>query len=139
MALFSACSYAPMPEALLAEGFCAGILPVAIQQPRSIVSVGVSDFLALERGTESVVLAQDSDGDGLPDTVRALVSSFPGLNHGLTFTSTHLYASNSTQVYRWSYDPVNIDVLGEEAELVISNMTPTAWVVHRRDTKPAPW
>jgi glucose/arabinose dehydrogenase len=37
-------------------------------------------------------------------------------------TATHLYASNSSQVYRWSYDPVNMDVLGGAPELLISNI-----------------
>jgi glucose/arabinose dehydrogenase len=117
----SACLNSPLSEAALPDGFCAGILPVQIRQPRTIISLGVSDFLALERGTESVVVAEDLDGDGIPETVRPLVSAFPELNHGLEITSTHLYASISSHVYRWTYDPIAINVTGDP-QVVIENI-----------------
>ena len=90
MSQLSACTIAPLGGALLPDGFCAGILPVRIQQPRTIVSLGASAFLALERGTESVIVAEDLDGDGLPESSRPLITNFLGLNHGLEITSTHL-------------------------------------------------
>jgi glucose/arabinose dehydrogenase len=121
MSKLSACTYAPLNEALLAPGFCAGILPVQIQQPRTIVSLGVGNFIALERGMESVVVVEDVDGDGIPESIRPLISNFLGLNHGLEITSTHLYASNATNVYRWSYDPSNVTVTGP-AQLIIENI-----------------
>lgn len=74
----SVCSNFPLEEALLPMGFCAGILPVDISQPRSIVSSktggGDSGFLALERGTGSVVAVQDLDGDGIPESRKTIVT-----------------------------------------------------------------
>ena len=117
----SACIKAPLEGALLAEGFCAGIVPIRISQPRTIIALGVSDVLILERGTESVVVAEDLDGDGIPESVRPLVSNFTGLNHGLEITSTHLYSSNSSHVYRWSYDPTTVSITGD-AQVVVENI-----------------
>lgn len=121
MSQLSTCTSSPLSGAFLPEGFCAGILPVRIQQPRTIISLGESNFLALERGTESVVVAEDLDGDGIPESVRPLISNFVGLNHGLEITSTHLYASNSSHVYRWSYNPTEVVVTGDP-QLVVNNI-----------------
>lgn len=125
----SVCTTAPLSEAYLATGFCAGIIPVAVQQPRSIVACSVvsnssnnnaADFLTLERGTGSVLVGEDLDGDGIPESVRTLVT-VAGLNHGLAVTSTHVYASSSTRVYRWPYNPATKTLLGDQ-ETVIQNM-----------------
>jgi glucose/arabinose dehydrogenase len=45
----------------------------------------------------------------------------PNLNHGLAVTSTHLYASESTAVYRWPYDADIMNVTGA-MEIVIDNI-----------------
>lgn len=79
---------------------CAYQLPVEIDQARSVLSVGVSDFLALERGSNSVVYSWDSDGDGVADR-RKVLASAPSLNHGLAIEGNYLYASSSSHVYRW--------------------------------------
>ena len=79
---------------------CAYQLPVDIDQARSVQSVGTSDFLALERGSNSVVYAWDSDGDGVPES-RKILASAPSLNHGLAVYGNYLYASSSSHVYRW--------------------------------------
>ena len=121
MSKLSACTNAPLVGASLPDGFCAGILPVRIQQPRTIISLGASDFLALERGTESVVAAEDLDSDGIPESTRPLITNFIGLNHGLEITTTHIYASNSSHVYRWSFDPIEVVVSGSP-QLVIENI-----------------
>jgi glucose/arabinose dehydrogenase len=122
MSQVSSCNInSPLNGALLPAGFCAGILPVRIQQPRTIISIGESNFLALERGTESVVVAEDLDGDGIPESIRPLISNFVGLNHGLEITSAHLYASNSSHVYRWSYNPTEVVVSGNP-QLVVTNI-----------------
>lgn len=76
----SACSLAPLADALLPTGFCAGILPVDLSQPRSIVAAVSSgdrnaDFLALERGTWSVVAVRDMDGDGIPETKQTVATA----------------------------------------------------------------
>ena len=118
----SLCVTYPLGEATLLEGFCAGILPLTGVQLRSIVAVGPADFVTLERGTESVVVAEDLDGDGIPEKIRTLVS-LEGLNHGLALTATHLYASTPSNVYRWLYNPVTKTVPSPDSpELVIENI-----------------
>ena len=116
----SVCTTGLLAEASVAAGFCAGVLPVSIAEARSVVAIGATDFLALERGTNSVVVGEDLDGDGIPESVRTLVSA-DGLNHGLAVTTTHLYASRDTEVYRWGYDASEKTITGPQ-ELVIENM-----------------
>ena len=93
---------------------CAYQLPIEVDQARSVVSVGASDFLALERGSNSVVYSWDSDGDGVADT-RKVLASAPALNHGLAIQGDHLYASSGGFVYRWP--------LMNENESLASNST----------------
>jgi len=128
------CTSFPLAGATLLDGFCAGELPLTVQQPRSIVAVGATDFLMLERGTASVVVGENlldgDDGDGIAESLRTLVT-VDGLNHGLAVTSTHLYASTPTEVYRWPYDPTTKTILKNNnndtdtdvsPELIIENM-----------------
>ena len=44
------------------------------------------------------------------------------LNHGFTFSSTHLYASTSNDVFRWEYNFDIQNVTSIEEELVITNI-----------------
>ena len=119
---FSVCSTAPLSDAAILDGFCAGQVPVQVSQPRSIIALDhATDFLTLERGTGSVLVAEDLDGDGIPESIRTLVSA-DGLNHGLAITTTHLYASRDTEVYRWPYDPETRRVTNDTSELIIENM-----------------
>jgi glucose/arabinose dehydrogenase len=117
----SVCTAFPYREALLPSGFCAGVLPVTVGQARSIIAVGPSEFLVLERATGSVLVAQDLDRDGIPESTRTVVA-VDGLNHGLAVTSTHLYASTDTEVYRWSYDTSSHEIGSDAAEIVVYNM-----------------
>lgn len=98
----SNCPLDPLAEAELHDGFCAFQLPIDVDQPRSIIALGTTDLMIVERGTSSVVLFIDSDGDGLVDTRRVLVTA-PNLNHGLALSNGYLYASSNTHVYRWAY------------------------------------
>ena len=91
-------------EAWVATDFCAYQLPVSINQVRSVISVGVDDFLALERASQSVVYAWDSDGDGLAES-RKVLASASSLNHGLAVRDGYIYASSSSHVYRWPLVP----------------------------------
>lgn len=93
-------------------GFCADLLPFSdnakkIGQPRSIVSVGNSDFLFLDRASGTIKIALDRNEDGWIDEVGSLGSAHvQGLNHGLALhpVTHYVYASTATDVYRWSYD-----------------------------------
>ena len=116
-----ACPADPLPNGLLANGFCAFELPVSLNEPRSIIALDESRVLALERRTNSVVLLEDSDQDGIADTRRQLVSA-SRLNHGLALHGGYIYASSDTIVYRWSYnDDESFSNIGP-VEIVINNI-----------------
>ena len=85
----SVCTEYPLDNAKLEDGFCAGTVPVDVSQARSILALNQTDFLFLERGTGSVVLVQDLDGDSIPESRRILVQA-NSLNHGLELTDTHI-------------------------------------------------
>ena len=92
-----------------------------VPKVRSIVAVGPTDFLTLDQASGSVWVGEDLDGDGIPETLRTLVSA-TGLNHGLAVTTTHVYASTPTQVYRWPYDPASKTANADGQEVVIQNI-----------------
>jgi glucose/arabinose dehydrogenase len=51
-----------------------------------------------------VTVVYDDDGDGVSGaTERSVFAAVPNGNHGLAITATHVYASSSTNVYRWAY------------------------------------
>jgi glucose/arabinose dehydrogenase len=81
---------------------------------------GGSDLLALERGTESVVIVEDTDGDGVPDSKRT-VAQADSLNHGMALFDGYLYASSDTTVYRWPWDETTNSVVGNST-IVINNI-----------------
>lgn len=89
-----------LPGAIVFPGFCAYEVPIEIDQARSVLSVGTDDFLALERGENSVVYCYDTDGDGLADASK-VVARADRLNHGLAVWDGYLYASSDSHVYRW--------------------------------------
>ena len=98
----SLCDSQPLANAWLSPDFCAYALPLEVDQARSIIAMGTDSVLALERGTRSVVLFSDTDGDGLPDS-KTTVAEADSLNHGLALHDGYLYASSDTTVYRWPY------------------------------------
>lgn len=110
---------------IILDGFCAYELPVDVINPRSVRSIGPSDMLILERGTESVVYVFDSDSDGMPDS-REFLATAPSLNHGLALYDGYLYASSDSTVYRWPFDVENFDFnftdLLEDEEIVVDNI-----------------
>jgi glucose/arabinose dehydrogenase len=114
--LLTVCSLA---NAVLSPGFCAYQLPITVRWPRTVVAVGTSDILVLERFTNSAVLFFDSDNDGIPDT-RKVLASAPLINHGLALNDGYIYASSHTTVYRWSYQ--DFGSVAGEAEIVIENI-----------------
>jgi glucose/arabinose dehydrogenase len=116
------CSLLPsLEEATVPSGFCAYALPVVIDQARSIRSLGTSEFLALERGSASVVRFFDSDGDGIADSRSTLVTATE-LNHGIAIHDGYLYASNDKIVYRWPYTSGAEQVSEVEAQEIINNI-----------------
>lgn len=108
-----------LPGAVVEAGFCAYELAIDLNKPRSVVSIGVSDSLVLERNTQSVVHLFDSDGDLIADSKRTLASA-PSLNHGLAIYEGFIYASSDTTVYRWPFSD-NFDTIGD-IEIVVNNI-----------------
>jgi glucose/arabinose dehydrogenase len=113
----AACALA---NAAVDTGFCAYQLPIDAGRPRTVLAVGKTDLLALDRDAKSVVFLYDSDNDGLPDSRRTLVSA-PKLNHGLALNNGYIYASSDTTVYRWSYSSEDFSSIGEQ-EIVVQNI-----------------
>lgn len=112
------CAY---PNGVMPPGFCATDIPLAVNKPRSVVSLGTSDMLILERGTSSIVLLSDSDDDGLADA-KLTVATASRLNHGLAVNDNYVYASSDVFVYRWRIgNGENFRVTGD-LEVVIENM-----------------
>lgn len=122
---------------VIREGFCATEIPIEVLKPRSVRSIGPSEMLVLERGTESVVYLFDSDGDGMPDTKR-YVARAPSLNHGLVWNRIndgYLYASSDSLVYRW---PCTMDDLELLSELGNSNNANESESSPPRTSSPSP-
>lgn len=125
-ALTNLCQIGPVSEAWVADGFCVGEIPVSFNRVRAIEAVPNSNnFFTLERSTESLVLVEDLNFDGIPESNRSIVT-FDGLNHGFVFSSKYLYASTSNDVYRWEYNFTTNAIIGsnavDAAELVITNI-----------------
>lgn len=119
-AMDSACT-TTLSGAWVASDFCAYMVPVDVSYARAIVAIGESDFLTLERGTQSIVLFHDTDNDGLADT-RLNVAQASNLNHGLTIHDGYLYASSDSTVYRWRINNGNFFEGVGDQEVVIVNM-----------------
>jgi hypothetical protein len=67
-----------LANAAVETGFCAYQLPIDAGRPRTVLAVGKTDLLALDRDAKSVVFLYDSDNDGLPDSRRIMpTSKFP--------------------------------------------------------------
>jgi glucose/arabinose dehydrogenase len=55
-------------------------------------------------GNGQLVVLFDADGDNVCSaSERTVFATVPDANHGVAFTSTHVYASSPTTVYRWPY------------------------------------
>jgi len=109
-----------MAEARLEDGFCAHTLFLTFRS-RSVIAVGTTNLLVLERAKSQVSWLYDEDGDGLVDS-RKQLASVSGLNHGLAIHDDYLYASSDTTVYRWPYVPGD-DTVGGDVEEVVVNIS----------------
>jgi len=108
-----------LEEATLEAGFCAQEIPISINKPRSIVSVGNDEFLVFERTSSSVLRVYDSNADGLPDAVVNVGAS--GGNHGMAYHDGYLYISNDSTVWRWRYE-IGSNMVSSDEETVVVNI-----------------
>jgi len=73
-----------------------------LQGARQLAIAPNGDIFVAPSG--QIVALFDSNGDGVSDmTERSTFASVPSGNHGLAITSTHVYASSTSTVYRWPY------------------------------------
>ena len=115
-----------LQDGVLPDRFCAMTLPVDISKPRGIKSVGTTNLLALERGTNSILYIFDSNDDDIPDS-KTILAEAEDINHGLAIFDNYIYASSDKNVFRWSYDDSSSfedkDTIGS-IELVVFNINP---------------
>ena len=79
--------------------YCVYAWAMNIPASRGLVVTPSNDILVANHS--EIRSLHDTDGDGYSDQVQFALHL--GLNHGLTMTPTHVYASTSTEVYRWPY------------------------------------
>jgi len=73
-----------------------------LQSARQLAIAPNGDIFVAPAG--QIVALYDNNSDGVSDmSERTTFASVPSGNHGLAITSTHLYASSMTTVYRWPY------------------------------------
>jgi glucose/arabinose dehydrogenase len=91
------------PGAYLADPhYCMFTFASGVTGARQLAVAPSGDIFVAGNGQITVLF--DADADGVSDdSERAVFATAPGLNHGLAITATHVYASSTTDVYRWSY------------------------------------
>jgi len=107
-----------LAEATLEKGFCAHVIPVHANRPRSILSVNKDEFLIFERGSKQVKRIFDTNEDGLPDKSQSIGAS--GGNHGLAWFGGYIYISSDATVWRWRYDLGGSAVTSSKETVVIN-------------------
>eukprot|EP00957_Ditylum_brightwellii_P027085 2047737-Ditylum_brightwellii.AAC.1 len=68
-----------LAEAKLEENFCAHVIPIEINRPRTILSVKKDEFLVFQRGSNEVMRVSDTNGDDIPDQIESVGAK--GGNH----------------------------------------------------------
>jgi glucose/arabinose dehydrogenase len=98
-------SSAALANAGLPPGYCAWTWASGLGTPRGITRNAKGDIIVVERGSGSITLLHDDNGNGVSDsTERVVLTTMTGLNHGVAINGGYLYASSTTTVYRWAYD-----------------------------------
>jgi len=96
----------PWPDvAWLQPNFCSNVFVDGLSRPRGLhIEQGTDEMLLVERGASRVVrLVSDDENTGTVNIEPLLQTENLGLNHGIELSGGYLYASSSTNVYRWSY------------------------------------
>jgi len=104
----------------LASGWRAVKIAGSLQLPRGIVLDSAGHLLIVENGKGITV--RTLDANGCVTASKTLISQ-NNLNHGIILTpdSKTLYASSSTTVWKWTYDPVAATISGSST-VVVSGM-----------------
>ncbi len=96
----------PWPDAAwLQPNFCNNAFVDGLSRPRGLhIEQGTNEILLVERGASRVVrLVSDDENTSTVNIEPLLQTENLGLNHGIELSGGYLYASSSTNVYRWPY------------------------------------
>uniref|UniRef100_A0A7S4SZ02 Pyrroloquinoline quinone-dependent pyranose dehydrogenase beta-propeller domain-containing protein n=2 Tax=Ditylum brightwellii TaxID=49249 RepID=A0A7S4SZ02_9STRA len=108
-----------LAEAKLEENFCAHVIPIEINRPRTILSVKKDEFLVFQRGSNEVMRVSDTNGDDIPDQIESVGAK--GGNHGMAYNNGFIYISSDSTVWRWKYD-LGDSAVSSERETVVINI-----------------
>lgn len=116
----SSLSFAYTPT--VSDGLAARVIQNRLTKPRGIKFDNATppNLLVVEAGVGVSVLTPNAAGCA-GWTKKVLVSN-TGLNHGLEFDGTKLYASSDDKVFAWNYDSRTATISGS-ATTIITGMT----------------
>jgi glucose/arabinose dehydrogenase len=122
------CQNAAIANAAIHSGFCAGTIPVKVEQARTIHSISKNSFIYLDRSTNppsarfvSKLFDNDNKDHVSSEWITKTIAQMDGLNHGLTIFNNSIYASSAKVVWKWPYIGKNFTIVGEPTQ-IISNM-----------------
>ena len=84
--------------------FCLIRYATGVSQARQLAFAPNGDLFV--GGNGRITVLYDTNGNGVSETSeRSTFAMVSGGNHSVAFTSTHVYASSASTVYRWTYTP----------------------------------
>mmetsp|Transcript_29399 Transcript_29399/g.40616 ORF Transcript_29399/g.40616 Transcript_29399/m.40616 type:complete len:424 (-) Transcript_29399:65-1336(-) len=102
--------------------YCPYVFADGFASPRGIVvDSGSSDILFLEQSAGRISVIWTDGNSYSNSSQRAVLVQLNGLNHALAIHKNHIYASSSTDVFRWPYTSGQRTPLTDQ-EHVISNI-----------------
>jgi glucose/arabinose dehydrogenase len=111
---FAACP-SPAPNAVVPTGYCASIWASNLNNPRGLITASNGDVIVVESGSGQLSLFyQQTSGT----YTKVTLASAPNLNHAVLINDGYIYASSSTNVYRWPYTVGTRSNLGNPQEVI---------------------
>jgi len=111
------CCDNPVPQAWVPDGYCATVWASGLSRPRGMLVVSNGDILVISSTSSQVTVLWETAGQ----VMRSTLASAQGINHGIAFDGSFLYASSSTTVYRWRYEVGQRNNLGT-AQVVVNGI-----------------
>ncbi|KAL2061658.1 hypothetical protein VTL71DRAFT_7035 [Oculimacula yallundae] len=107
-------------EGVVAEGWRATKVKGGLGTARSVIFDTAGNILIVENGKG--ITAHTVGSDGCITSSKTIIAQ-TNLNHGIALdpNGTTLYASSMTSVWKWTYDPVAVAVVGSST-VVVSGM-----------------
>eukprot|EP00808_Paulinella_micropora_P001050 g33920.t1 len=115
-----------LPNAAVPEGFCAYVFAKNVNAARGILtSPSGEEVIVVEKALGRISAFWDSDLDGVSSEHERVVLVSQGLlNHGVEIDPVNrfLYASTSSDIFRWSYHSLRQPVIPGSVQVVLSGM-----------------